>query len=267
MEGKNASHSSRMKAQQRVAANLTLGNELRRQVSTSVAIGTFLIEHPSPAAVLALAIAGFDFVVLDMEHSGFGFERLEALIMAAHSVQLPAIVRPWNPEPAIIGKVLDLGANGIMAPHVNSVDEAQQVVNACRYGDGGRGFSPLAKYGSLENPTVALNDACYVIVQLEGQAGMAQAQDIAAVAGIDAVFVGPYDLALSLGVETGDPKVAQAAATLARQVESNVSLGRYVHDPNESKMWAAAGFRVQCVSFDGAMLAGAARNVVQTARN
>jgi len=246
-----------------MAANLLMGNDLRSKVESGLAIGTFLIEFPVPAAVQAIALGGFDFVVLDLEHSAFGFERLEALVLASHAAGLPAIVRPWASEPGLIGKILDLGASGIMAPHINSAADAERVARASHYGsDGARGFSPLGKYAPLGAPTRELNDATYVIVQIEGQEGLAEAEAIASVPGIDAVFIGPYDLALSLGVEADDPAVAQAAQAVAGRIGGKISLGRYCDDPTQSQVWAEAGFHIQCVRFDGAMFAGAARRVI-----
>lgn len=254
-------------AARHVAGSLQLGTRLRRKASAGWALGTFLIELPSPATLTALSLAGFDFVVLDMEHSAIDCSTLEPLILAAQAAGLSALVRTWGEDSGLIGKVLDMGAHGIMVPHVESADRARAVVDQARFPPRGqRGFSPLTKFESLGHPLRALDDSTFVIVQIEGREALQQAGRIAAVAGIDAVFVGPYDLALSLGVAPGSTQVLAAATRIARSVPRGVSLGIYIDDPAKCAAWAARRFAVQCVSFDGRMLSDGARQVVAQAK-
>ncbi|MGB5133053.1 MAG: aldolase/citrate lyase family protein [Steroidobacteraceae bacterium] len=251
----------------RIAASLTLGGELRRQTKTGVALGTFVIESPVPATVSALALAGFDFVVLDMEHSTVDFARLELLIAASQAVGLATLVRPWGEDTGLIGKILDMGANGIMVPHVDSPERARAVVEQARYApQGSRGLCPLTKYDSLNEPLQAQNDSIYVVIQIEGRKALGQMADIAAVAGIDAVFVGPYDLAMSMGVPPGSAQVFAAAEKLAEAVPGGPTLGIYIDDPARCADWAARRFALQVVSFDGRMLSNGARAIAAEAR-
>ena len=191
-----------------------------------------------------MALAGFDFVVIDMEHSTVDFSRLEALIGAAHAAGLATLVRPWGEDVGLIGKVLDIGANGIMAPHVESPARARAIVEQARFAPlGNRGFSPLTKYDALGEPLRALGDATYVVAQIEGRQALANIAAIAAVPGIDAVFVGPYDLALSLGVPPGSPQVFAAAEELA-QVRTGRRRARDLHRrPGEVRRLGRAAFR------------------------
>jgi 2-keto-3-deoxy-L-rhamnonate aldolase RhmA len=250
-----------------LAATLKLGNGLRRKAASGWALGTFLIELPSPATLTTLALAGFDFVVLDMEHSAIDCSTLEPLIIAAQSAGIAALVRTWGEDSDLIGKVLDMGAHGVMVPHVESAAQARAVVGQARFPPRGqRGFSPLTKFESLRRPLRALDESTFVIVQIEGRKALDQVSRIAAVPGVDTLFVGPYDLALSLGVEPGSPQVLQAAKRLARAVPRTVSLGIYIDDPTNCAAWAARRFAVQCVSFDGRMLSEGARHVVAQAK-
>jgi 2-keto-3-deoxy-L-rhamnonate aldolase RhmA len=252
----------------RIARNLTMGGELRRRVETGFALGSFVIESPTPATVSAFALADFDFLVLDMEHSAIDFTRLEFLLTAAHAAGIPALVRPWGEDVGLIGKALDMGASGVMVPHVDSAERARAVVAQARYAPlGSRGLCPLTAYDSLREPLRSLDDATYVVIQIEGRQALDRIGDIAAVPGIDAVFVGPYDLAMSLGVPPGSPEVYAAADKLAQKLPDGPTLGIYVDDPARCADWSARRFALQVDSFDGRMLANAARAVVAAARS
>lgn len=252
----------------RLSESLRLGRTLRHKTAGGFALGTFVIEYPVPATFHALAMAGFDFVVIDMEHSSVDFGCLEGLIAAGQAAGLATLVRPWGEDAGLIGKTLDLGANGIMVPHVESMERARAVVEQARFVPiGGRGFSPLARYDCLEEPLRELNEATFVVVQIEGSRGIANVAEIAAIDGIDAVFVGPYDLALSLGVPPGSEQVFAAAERLAGQVPARRMLGIYIDDPATCTAWATRRFALQCVSFDGRMLASGARAVATRARS
>ena len=154
----------------KISRALTMGAELRRKAGAGLAVGTFVLECPVPSTLTSLALAGFDFVVIDMEHSAVGFSQLEALIAAGQAGGLAILVRPWGNEPGLIGKLLDMGANGIMAPRVDSPEHARAIVEQARFAPrGNRGFSPLTKFDSLSEPLRALDESTYVVVQIEGR--------------------------------------------------------------------------------------------------
>jgi 2-keto-3-deoxy-L-rhamnonate aldolase RhmA len=252
---------------EKISHSLVLGAELRRKAAAGWALGSFVIECPVPATLNALALAGFDFVVIDMEHSAIDFSRLEMLIAAGQSAGLATLVRPWGDGAGLIGKVLDMGANGIMAPRVESPDVARAIVDQARFPPrGSRGFSPLTKFDSLSEPLRELDEATYVVVQIEGRKAIDAVADIASIPGIDAVFVGPYDLALSMNMPPGSAQVFAAAEKLASVVPKSMALGIYIDDCTKCADWAARRFALQCVSFDGRMLAAGARSVATQAR-
>jgi 2-keto-3-deoxy-L-rhamnonate aldolase RhmA len=250
-----------------ISASLTRGAELRRKTAAGWALGTFVIEYPVPATLSALALADFDFVVVDMEHSVVDFSKLESLIVAAQAAGVTSLVRPWGAETGLIGKVLDIGANGIMAPRVDSPEQARAIVEQVRFAPlGNRGFAPLTRYDSLSEPLQALDDSAYLVLQIEGRQAIERISEIASVPGIDAVFVGPYDLALSLGVPPGSARVFEAAEQLADSVPRNVTLGIYIDDSGKCADWASRRFALQCVSFDGRMMSNGARSIVTQAK-
>lgn len=250
-----------------IATSQLLGSRLRERARSGLALGTFIIELPDPSTLTVLSLAGFDFVVLDMEHSPIGFDRLENLINAGRAAGLAMLVRPWGRDEGLIGKILDMGAHGIMAPHVGTAERARSVVREARFPPtGARGFSPLTKFAALAEPLTALDDATMVVVQIEGRDAIKQVENIAAVEGVDAVFVGPYDLALSLDVPPGSEPVIAAAKRIAKAAGNQRILGIYIDDPDTSAKWAERGFALQCVSFDSRMLSIGARSVVARAR-
>jgi 2-keto-3-deoxy-L-rhamnonate aldolase RhmA len=251
----------------RLAENLTRGARLRAKAASGWALGTFLIELPTPGVLASLALAGFDFVVLDMEHSSTGFVRLESLIGAGHAAGLVTLVRTWGEDPGLIGKVLDMGAHGVMAAHVDSPERAREVVDQARFAPlGRRGFSPITPFDALRRPLSELNDATYVICQIEGVSALSRAGEIARVPGVDAVFVGPYDLALSMGLPPGSKAVFDAAERIAGEVPHDRALGIYVDDPALCATWVERRFALQCVGFDGRMFADGARRIADQAR-
>ena len=260
-------HAVGASAAQHSAASLLMGEALRRKVASGCALGTFSIELSSAGSIAALALAGFDFIVLDMEHSATDFSTLQTLILAAHAAGIAALVRPCSESAGVIGKILDMGAHGIMAPHVDTPARAREIVDQTRFPPRGRrGFSPLSRFDALEQPLLELDRSTYLVVQIEGRAALEQIDQIAAVPGIDAVFVGPYDLALSLGVPPNSSELINAARRATKSVPANVAMGIYVDDAATCGMWASRRFTLQCVSFDGRMLANGARLVIEQAR-
>ncbi len=250
-----------------VSASMLLGEKLRQQVRSGLALGTFVIDIPDPSTLTIVAVAGFEFAVLDMEHSPVDFGRLEALLNSGRAAGIPMLVRPWGKDAGLIGKILDMGAHGIMVPHVGTPERAREVVEQARFAPlGKRGFSPLTKFDSIELPLDALDAATYVVVQIEGRDAIDRVGEIAAVPGIDAIFVGPYDLALSLDVPPGSEEVIAAAERVAKAVPADLGVGIYIDDPATVGAWQSRGFSLQCVSFDGRMMASGARSVVTAAR-
>ena len=256
-------------ARDRIRELLTAGDVIRAKYEDGgLVLGVFVIELPSRGALRALALAGFDFVVLDLEHSALGVEGLPVLIAEGQSLNLPTLVRVWSHDPGMIGKVLDMGATGVMVPHVRNRDEAYAIVSAARYSPRGkRGLSPLISYATAAVPQSELGDSVIVLLQIEGVEAIGEAATIAAVDGVDGVFVGPFDLSQSLGqagvVESQE--IVEAAMEVARSCDDGCIVGVYVDDPARSPIWAERGFRLQCVSFDGRILLDGATAVLRTA--
>lgn len=159
----------------------------------------------SPAAAELLGRAGFDWLVIDLEHGAATESELLAHLTAVEGTGAAALVRPQSGERLRMGRALDLGAEGLVVPRLDTADQAREAVTFLRYPpDGQRGVALLtrgARLGSVSHADVAsLNRDIVGIVQIETPSALAHADEIAAIDGVDVLFVGPADLSHSLGV-------------------------------------------------------------------
>lgn len=174
----------------------------RALAQRSVPLGTWLMSG-SQSAAEALGCLGFDFLVVDMEHVPIDIPHAMTLLQAIAGTPAQAVVRlAWN-DPVLVKRALDIGAQTLMFPFVQSVEEAQRAVAATRYPPAGtRGFAAVhrgSRYGTVSDYARRANDEACVIVQLETREAIAQLEAIAAVPGVDAIFLGPGDLAATSG--------------------------------------------------------------------
>jgi 2-keto-3-deoxy-L-rhamnonate aldolase RhmA len=173
------------------------------------------IKTPHPHVVEVLALSSLDVLVLDAEHAPFDRGSLDACIMAARAGGKPVLVRPASSAHEHILNALDCGADGIIVPHVRSAAEAREIVRACHYVPGGRGFAGSTRaagyttLGMVKHRHAAKSVA--VIAQIEDVEAVDVIEEIAAVDGIDALFIGRADLTVSYAAETPDDAIVVAA--------------------------------------------------------
>ena len=173
--------------------------------SEGTTLGAWL-SVPSAVTAEATARAGFDFVCLDMQHGGLGYSDVATMIPAIELGGGRPIARaPWN-EQGIIGKLLDAGAHGVIIPMVNTVAEAEAAVRACRYApDGARSWGPTLTMARPDRPYFEwARDQVACIPMIETVQAVGNLDEILAVPGIDAVYVGPADLSITLGLGPGN---------------------------------------------------------------
>jgi len=220
----------------------------------------------SPVVAEIAAGSGLDWLLVDMEHSATSLEGVLAQLQVAAAYPITPVVRvPWN-DPVVIKRVLDLGAQNLIVPMVSSADEARAAVAATRYPPAGiRGVgSALARSARWNRVDGYLADAAAhvsVTVQVETRAGVAAAGEIAAVEGVDAVFVGPSDLSASMGLlgqQTHPDVVAAVHAVFAAARDAGTPVGVNAFDPAVAEAYLDAGADFVAVGADVALLARAA---------
>jgi 2-keto-3-deoxy-L-rhamnonate aldolase RhmA len=182
-----------------------------------VVLGTIL-PLPSPEVAEIIGLAGYDCVLLDAEHGPLTHETLQAMARACRSVGAAPLVRVPDHHPKQILRALDCGCVGVMAPQVETAEQAAAVVAATRYAPQGirslAGATPAARWGAvpLAEHVARSNASAVSVLQVETRRGLASVEEIARVPGVDVLFVGPADLSQSLGHpgETGHPDVQAA---------------------------------------------------------
>lgn len=175
-------------------------NTLKKRLKNGESvIGTFVgLGHPDVTETLSKA--GFDWLLLDAEHGPLSFETMQLLMQAMNGTDCVPIVRPqWN-DPVQIKRVLDIGAYGVLVPLITSREDAERAVRACKYPpEGIRGYGPRRVGRFDPDYFKTANDEILIAVQVETAEALKNLDDILSVPGIDAVFIGPYDLSCNLG--------------------------------------------------------------------
>ena len=231
------------------------------------AFGAWLV-LPDAFSAEVMARLGFDWVCIDMQHGLIDYQLALSMLQAISATPTVPIVRvPWN-DPAIIMKVLDAGAYGVLIPLINNRADTEQAVAACRYPPAGiRSYGPMRAtlYGGADYATAANDEIC-CIPMIETASALENLDDILSVPGVDAVYIGPMDLSLSLGIPPvldGDAPgyVAARDRILAACRRHNVVAG--INSTSQTATARASeGFRFVLVSTDiGNLAQGAAREL------
>jgi 2-dehydro-3-deoxyglucarate aldolase len=212
-----------------------------------------------PSSLLAemIGIAGFDFALFDMEHAPNDLASLIGQLHAVKGTDLQPIVRPPANDPVWIKRVLDIGFRNVLVPMVQSAAEAEAAVRATRYPPRGqRGVSAYHRnnlFGTLPGYFGRIDEEIAVVCQIETAEAIERIPEIGATPGVDALFVGPGDLAASLG-RLGDvahPAVQGAIASAAeRATATGIPIGIVAPDPDAAERYFAAGFSFMTVGAD-----------------
>ena len=227
--------------------------------SKSAKFGHFVVEFATPGIGHILKSAGCDFVLFDLEHSGFHFETVKSVLRYFEAAQLPAIVRVPSKEYHHIARAMDMGAEGLMLPMVSTAEEAREIVHAMKYHPaGGRGVALQVAHdryrpGAVAVKFAAANARSTLFCQIETAAGVENADEMASIDGVDALWVGHFDLSVSLGVpgQFDHPDFKRAIdRTVAACRKHGKALGRLVPTVEQGVELYNAGFDFVCYSGD-----------------
>jgi 4-hydroxy-2-oxoheptanedioate aldolase len=239
---------------------------------TEPILGTFCT-IPSGFAVEILART-FDWICVDMQHGLAGQTEMVSMLQSAAIRGTPTVVRVQANDPAAISRALDAGAQGVIVPMVNSASEAADAVAACRYApDGNRSWGPSRN--ALYDPSLGpadVNQRVICVVMAETAEAIAAIDEIASVDGVDAVFVGPSDLAVSIGIPPGkvatDVRHQELVATVGRACQRHgIVAGIMCEGADIAMSRFEVGFRMLSLRSDARLLQSAAETIAQEVRS
>lgn len=240
----------------------------QRALSGEVLAGAWLNLGSSLTAEMA-GRAGFDWALIDQEHGAGDSENLLSQLQALEATSAVGLVRiAWNEGPRF-KQALDLGSSGIMVPYINNAEEARQAVAAMRYPPQGmRGaakFQRAAGYGQDFDAYFAeANANLLTIIQIETAAGVANVEEIAAVDGVDVLFVGPLDLSISMGIPQQNAHPDFRAAihrVVAACRKSGKAVGTLIPSPDLLASTLEDGFTFVAIGSDGSLVAQGMRSI------
>lgn len=216
----------------------------------------------SPAAAEIIAGSGFDWILLDTEHAPNDVTSVHQQLQAMHGSGASVVVRPYWNDPVLFKRLLDIGVQTLLVPMVQNADEARRAVAATRYPpDGIRGVAGTiraSRYGRVKDYLAHANDEMCVIVQIETREAMTRIEEIAAVDGIDGLFIGPSDLAASLGHlgDNGHPDVRAAIDSAIRLIRATGKVaGILAPIEADARHWLERGCLFVGVGNDAGVLA------------
>lgn len=246
--------------------------QLLKRAGPQVPVGTWLTSA-SPLVAEAVGHAGLDWGVIDMEHSPLDLPLLVQMLQAMAGTRMVPVVRvPWN-DPVTIKRVLEAGAQTLIVPFVQTADEALAAVAATRYPPlGTRGMSGMgrsSRFGTAHDYFRNANAEMAVIAQLETPRALERLEEIAAVDGVDALFIGPADLSAAMGHpgRFTHPSVLSAMAGAVQRCKAvGIPVGTVGATPETVAQYRAAGFDFIAVASDIALMVQAAQAAIAALR-
>ena len=240
-----------------------------------VLIGSFF-RLLSPDLVEIFGEAGFDFIIIDQEHGPIGPETVSDLVRACDLAEMAAIVRIPDNLPWFFQHALDVGARGVQVPQVNTVTDTERAVRASKFApEGNRGVCRnvrAARYSARDRFAYlgGSNQETVVIIQIENKIGVENINEILKVPGLDAVFVGPYDLSQSLGVpgQVDHPLLLSTMELVIKSCQdAGVATGVYADTPDSVRHWAGLGVQYIAIGVDTALIYTLAHKQVSELRS
>jgi 4-hydroxy-2-oxoheptanedioate aldolase len=244
--------------------------QFKEKLIDSYVVGPFS-KTSDPAFIETMGYAGFDFVIIDLEHGPNSVQSVQNLIRAAQIVNTLPIVRVKENTPSVIKEVLDIGAGGIHVPQIRNVEEAKEVMQLAKFAPAGmRGvdrFVRAGNYSSMDKfQYFAEANEAVIVLALEGTEAIQNVDEIMSVEGIDIIFVGPYDLSQSLGVtgQTDHPLVTEKMVEIIDKcVPKGIAAGTFVETTEDAKKWRDLGMRYISYSVEVGIFFQACQEIVR----
>lgn len=223
-------------------------------------IGTWCI-LPSPQVINVLAKSGLDFVLIDMEHGPCSFETAQSMIEAAESENCETIIRVPNNDEVSILKALDIGAGGVIVPHIESVIDRENAISYIKYPPIGiRGFSPYTKtgaYHSRPDHNKLENEKTLTGIIVEGMSGINNFDKIIQDPNLDLVYLGAYDLSVALGIpgQVNHPEIKKLQKEYAtKSRENKKAAGGLFHSKEDFNYFKKIGVQFLCYKVDTSII-------------
>ncbi|TIO10105.1 MAG: 4-hydroxy-2-oxovalerate aldolase [Mesorhizobium sp.] len=230
-------------------------------------IGTW-IKTPSRTVVEVLSSSTLDVLCLDAEHAPFDRGDLDGSIFAARALGMPVLVRPGTASADSLLNCLDLGAVGVVAPHIRSGEEADRLVRSALFGPGGRGYAGSTRAAGYTRKPMAEHrerstEDTVIVAQIEDREALDNLSDIIRIERLDCLFIGRVDLTISMGAASPkDPQVLEAVDEICRKVaEAGMRTGMFVSDLSELPGWLSLGSSLFLLSSDQTFLQEGARSL------
>ena len=231
-------------------------------------VGTF-VRTASHEIIEVLAQTKLDFICLDVEHAGIDRRSMDVCLSVARAWDLPVLVRVSSGAPEHLLQALDAGAVGVVVPHVRSAKQAAEIAKSAHYGQGGRGFHGSNRWAGLGTQTMPdilarSHPETLVLAQIEEPEGVEAAAEIAAISGIDGLFVGPADLSVCFGKQDLDSdELDQAFKSVSIAAKtSGKAMVTFVAMPERAEQWSGYGISVWLVASELTWIAQAANTIV-----
>jgi 4-hydroxy-2-oxoheptanedioate aldolase len=244
--------------------------QFKKKLREGYVLGPFS-KTSDPAFIEIMGYAGWDFVIIDLEHGPNSVETVQNLIRAAQVANIFPIVRVKENTPPVIKEVLDIGAGGIHVPQIINVEAAKEVMELAKFAPAGmRGvdrFSRAADYSAMDKFRYfkEANEAV-IILGLEGKEAIEKVDEIISVEGIDVIFAGPYDISQSLGI-TGQfdhPRVAEKVSEIVDKcAPKGIAVGNFVETIESARNWIDLGVKYISYSVDVGIFHDACGEIIQ----
>ena len=236
-------------------------NQLKANLKAGKTQFGAFITAPCPEVVEVLGVTGYDFVILDTEHTASGIETVVDMMRAAEVYHMTPVVRVPDDTPKNLSRYQDVGAHGVQVPMVHTAQQAREIVQAMKFMPAGRrGMSGGrgTRWGRIEDYRRVSDEETLIVVMCESRQGLEIIDEIVRVEGVDAVFIGAFDLSQALGVpgQTTHPLVEEAIQhVLDACLKANVIPGIVAPGVELARRRAAQGFRMITVLDDMAFFA------------